>query len=321
MKASKLKNVLLHVASWTISAGILAALLWLLDAKAVRERLAEANVLAALGVVGSITLLLTIKGLRWWIIASGHGSVRAPVCMRLAIVGMFLNAFIPLRGGDVTAGLLLSRESGIARSTALGTVALDKLFDMFGIVVLVVPLAFLGGLPDWIPTPPIATVILAIVFLATGLALRLRLRSSGERIAASGRIVRALAGFAEGFDSALRPGRMVACGAITVLLYGLLVLSVALGLESVGIRQDLGICLTFLLAVQFSAGIPLTPSSAGTMHGAITGVLAALGIEPEIGMSAAVVYHGAQTLPIFVLGVILTRGTAIRLATGETERR
>lgn len=305
------KKILIHVLSWVLSLAILAVLLWLLDLHTLGRRLAGTNLWAALSVVLLMAVLFTVKGVRWWIIVRSEARVSVLSCIRLHFVSVFLNAFIPLRGGDVARGLLLARESGIGRAQALGTVALDKLFDMICLVVLVVPLLFLGGLPDWIRWPPVATVGLAIVMLAAGLVLRIRLRRREGDSEKARWIVRVLAGFARGFDSALSPGPAAVCLVLSIIQYAILVATMALGLASVGITPDMGTSILSLLAVQFAAGVPLTPSSAGTMHGAIVAVLVAVGTDPETGMSAAVVYHAAQTIPILLFGVILTRGTAL----------
>ncbi len=311
---NKGKKTFLQVASWVLAAGIIAAILLLLDLPALGERLASTDLASVAGVVVLMTLLLVIKGLRWWIIVSTRRKAPAWRCVRLAIVAMFLNAFIPLRGGDVVRGLLLARETGLPRSQALGTVALDKIYDMFSLGVVVVPLLFLGGLPDWIRWPPVATVSAAFLLLAAGIVLRLRMRRRGESVEKSPWIVRTLAGFAMGFDSVLRPGPVVLCVAISIVQWVVLIGTVILALHAVDIRPTLGTSAVCLLAVQFAAGVPLTPSAAGTMHGAIVAVLAAVGVDPETGMGAAVVYHAATTLPIVLLGVPLARGTAFEQA-------
>ena len=137
------------------------------------------------------------------------------------------------------------------------------------------------------------------------------MRRRGESIRKSSWFVRTLAGFARGFDSALRPGPAALCAAISIVQWVLLIGTAQLALAAVGIRPELATSVICLLAVQFAAGVPLTPSAAGTMHGAIVAVLAAVGTDPETGMSAAVVYHAATTLPIIILGVLLARGTAL----------
>ncbi len=308
------KKILLQVVSWVLAAGIIVAILLLLDLPSLAEKLASTDPLSVLGIVALMTVLLVVKGVRWWLIVPSRAEAPIWRCVRLSIVAMFLNAFIPLRGGDVARGLLLSRETGLPRAQALGTVALDKIFDMLSIAVLVVPLLFMGGLPDWIRWPPVATVSAAVLLLASGIALRLGLRRRGEHIREAPWIVRTLAGFARGFDVALRPGPAVLCAAISIGQWALLIGTVHLALGAVGIRHDLGTSVICLLAVQFAAGVPLTPSAAGTMHGAIVAVLAAVGTDPETGMGAAVVYHAATTLPIVVLGVLLARGTALEHA-------
>jgi hypothetical protein len=248
------KKILLHAISWILSLAILAVLLWLLDARRIVGVLAGTSLPAVAGIMALIVVMLALKGVRWWIIVKTRTAVPLWTCVRLCIVGLFVNAFIPLRGGDVARGLVLSRETGMTRALALGTVALDKLFDMITIVVLVVPLLFLGGLPEWIRWPPVITVGAGALLLAVGVVLRLRMRRGDGDLENATWFVRVLTRFAAGFDSALRPGPVALCTLLSVLVYAALLGTMMLGLVSVGIRADPGTSIICILA-----GIPTPP--------------------------------------------------------------
>jgi uncharacterized membrane protein YbhN (UPF0104 family) len=197
------------------------------------------------------------------------------------------------------------------RGEGLGTMALDKLMDMIGIVFVVAPLPFLGGIPGWIRWPPVVSVSAAIVLLAAGIVLRARLRRGAIDSEKLSKPMRWLAAFAAGFDTTTSLPMMGLLLVLSAAVYAAFLGSVMLALASAGIEVDPATGLVVLLAIQFSAGIPLTPASAGTMHGAIVAVLAATGTEPDVALSAAIVVHATQLLPIIVPGALLSRSTAM----------
>ena len=130
MERKRSRKIVLHVVSWAISIALMAGLLFLVDLEELAQRMGQDDWAWALVGLVLVGVGLVVKGVRWWVIVGLTGPARMRTCIRLSIAAMLLNSFIPLRGGDVARGLLLARESHLTKSQALGTVGLDKLFDV-----------------------------------------------------------------------------------------------------------------------------------------------------------------------------------------------
>ncbi|MBN2145972.1 MAG: flippase-like domain-containing protein [Anaerolineales bacterium] len=77
-------------------------------------------------------------------------------------VGHTLNVAYPARAGDVARAYVLGKR-GVDKVYLLGTVALEKLLDLLAYALLIVCLALLIPLPEWIGQPLTGLVVLAIV--------------------------------------------------------------------------------------------------------------------------------------------------------------
>lgn len=312
MERKRSRKIVLHVVSWAISIALMAGLLYLVDLEELAQRMGQDDWAWALVGLVLVGVGLVVKGVRWWVIVGLTGPARMRTCIRLSIAAMLLNSFIPLRGGDVARGLLLARESHLTKSQALGTVGLDKLFDVMVIALLVLPLPFMGGIPEWVGWPAVASVTIGFVLLFTGVMLRYGLRRRGQSPRKAGWVVRTLKDLTECFDCIRRPWPAVQCALLSVLSITLLLGAVTTSFMAVGLTPGITRSIVTLLAVQISASIPLTPASTGTMHGAIVAALAGLGHDAEAAMSVAIVFHAVQTLPIIVMGLFASRRTAYR---------
>src|SRR6478672_1547305 len=71
-----------------------------------------------------------------------------PALFGMTMTGYFFNTFFPARAGDLMRAHLLSRRSGLSRTTILATVVIEKLFDGLALLVLLV-----AGLPALVNTP------------------------------------------------------------------------------------------------------------------------------------------------------------------------
>lgn len=306
------RRTLLTILSWVLALAIIAVLVWFLDPAKIWSALCNTDPFLVLASMACLTLAFVIKALRWFVIARGLSEIRLSGCVRLMFAGMLINILVPVvRGGDVGRALVLSRESSLGKAEALGTVAMDKLMDMIGVAVIVAPLPFLDSIPPWIRWPPVATISTALVLMAAGILLRIRMKRHDSSPEGLARPLRWLASFASGFDTALRPATMAISASLTVAVYAMLWVSVLLAVAAAGFGWNFEAAFLSLLAIQFAAGVPLTPGSAGTMHGAIAGVLVATGSGTGAAMGAAIVVHATQMLPLILLGVLTGRATAL----------
>ena len=126
---------------WAISAAILVFLI--LFARTINwheawnsMRHASLPLLAA--AIGVNILSVLIKGVRWWLFLRPIGITSLPLAIRATIAGAGLNNVLVASGGDAARVVFVSRVSGVPSSTVLASMALEKLFDPIGFVMLLV---------------------------------------------------------------------------------------------------------------------------------------------------------------------------------------
>lgn len=271
-----------------------------------------ANGLVLLLAVGVFYLGFPFRGLRWAILVrrSGfHLGVRDST--EIIFLSWLVNCLVPAKLGDVYRAYLLKINSPVSLSRTFGTVFMERILDLFAIVVLGLAagyVSFRSGLPGDVQIV-FAVGIGFVVLLAIGL---LTLRNFGRRIIlrlpTPRRVVEFYDRFEEGVFGSLGlralPGLVIITGFIWATEGIRLYLVVqALGLPDV----HLGISGAFFIALSASllTAIPITPAGLGFVEGAVVGLLTLVyGVPQTEALAIVLVDRTISVLTIIVLGTI-----------------
>ncbi len=111
----------------------------------------------------SVAINLLAKGFRWKVLLGPAGDkVSLGRCLAVLVAGQTLNAFLPVRLGDLSRAWMVG-GMGAGRSYTLGTVVLEKILDLIGYGLLILVLLVWIPLPDWVNGSAVLLVILALV--------------------------------------------------------------------------------------------------------------------------------------------------------------
>jgi len=78
-----------------------------------------------------------IRGYRWGLILKPYKSnIGLFTLYNFTVIGYFINTFVPGRGGEAAKAILLAREEKIKQSYGLASVVLERMIDIFMIVIL-----------------------------------------------------------------------------------------------------------------------------------------------------------------------------------------
>lgn len=112
------------------------------------------------GLVAGTCASYGLRSYRWWLMMRSWGS-KLSTCFRVLIVSLAANNILPLRIGDVMRIFTYAPELNASPSVILSTVILEKLLDIFTLVLLLVLTIHTGkGLPP--KTRVLVKVLLAI---------------------------------------------------------------------------------------------------------------------------------------------------------------
>jgi glycosyltransferase 2 family protein len=272
-------------------------------------------------IVPSLAVLaasVAVRALRWQLLF--HRDTRPPLGAVTAafLVGLGVNSVLPLRAGEAARVIALNRSAGTSPVESVATVALERILDVFCILLLL--LAALPWLPelDWVGAAAGAALALAVVLGGAALLFAFY----GERpFQALDRLLRRLpfghlewvenvgANLARGLVGLRDPVVALTAFALTVATW--LFISVSFWLLTLAFDLDLPLVagVLILAAVGFSVILPAAPSGLGVFEAATVIALAAYDISASEALSYAFTLHVVNLIPYVVAGAVAVRFT------------
>jgi uncharacterized membrane protein YbhN (UPF0104 family) len=266
------------------------------------------------------TSIFPLRARRWrTILEPAAGALPFAVLWRGTAIGMMVNNVFPLRAGEFARALALTRQvPAVGPATALGSLAVDRLFDALVLLALLCVALLDPRFPDGVALGGVSMGRLAtggLAVLGTGaLAFYLAARWPEPLVVLVRRLARVVAPRLEGRAVLLaREGaaslavladarRFAAVLGWTVLHWLVQALSMQLGFMAVGIDVPLSASLFLLGVISFGVALPSSPGFFGVFEGAATVGLGVYGVPREQAISWALAYHLLSFIPITVLG-------------------
>jgi uncharacterized protein (TIRG00374 family) len=303
--------------SWSFWLGLLISLgclIWAvraLDWVAVADALAGANPFwIGLGV---LTVLVTIATrLARWSALLLPRHLRSSNLLAAMLVGQLLNYFAPARAGDVARAYLLGYTEGESKAWVLGTVALEKMWDIWALLTLVGLLSFSTSLPDWLLAPMRGLMLLSVLGLALSW-LVLRHRSSvvawlipwgrylPRQIGA--RLQTTFERLLDGLEGLRRPRVWFWAALWSAATWGIGSLTNHTVLLALGLSLPLSAAVMLMVVLQLGVAVPSLPGRIGLYEGLCIVVLALFGVDRDTAFAVGIVLHAVSFVPPIILGL------------------
>jgi uncharacterized protein (TIRG00374 family) len=333
----------LQVLRWVLSLGVMFVSVWLL----VRE-LDWVQVLGALQTanytwvaVGVLAIVGTFFARVWrWQALLWRTNLRFWPALTALLVGQVANMILPMRGGDLVRAMWVRPERGAepdrdahdvppaaGASEALGSVALEKVWDMLALLICAILLLALAPLPDWFSSSTWST---AGILIVGSLVLWAGLRWQDVLFRWAAII---LARFPAGWDKALLP-RMQrlanglnslqsaqASGRVflwTMVTWGLGAASNWAVMRAFGV--NLPVAAVFLLAALMvgNAVVP-TPARLGVYEGICVVSLGLFDVSYDLALAIGLVLHlVVMGPPLIAAGLLVLAFQLTRRAYGSS---
>ena len=162
----------------SVSALLLLVLVWQVDLTEMREALADANYLYLAPAVVLYFVAVYFRAVRWRYLLSPLRLLPATRLYPVVVIGYMANNLLPARLGELVRSYYLARRERISASSALGTVAVERVYD--GVTLLAwaavagPALWLLGefdGASDTSRTTWVVLALLTVVLFAVALAI------------------------------------------------------------------------------------------------------------------------------------------------------
>lgn len=235
-------------------------------------------------------------------------------------IGYMANNILPARLGEFVRAYALGQKEGLDTSAVFATLVLDRLFDGFTVLVILLLTFFTVQLPPGMAAVQqglvaggYATLAVYVVVIAFIILLK---RSTSRTLKVvevmlkpfpssfSEKIIPLLGSFIAGLRLSTRPRDLVALLVSSLAIWAFAVWPIDMVLRAFGIVLPITASMFIMVFLVFAVMVPAAPGFIGTYHTACVYGLMAFSIPKEKALSIALVMHGINFFPIIIVGFL-----------------
>ncbi len=220
-------------------------------------------------------------------------------------IGLFANAVLPGRIGEVARVAVLSRRAGKGKgvwATLLGTVFAHRVFDLFPVLGLIAFVLTTARLPQWAMTTVELFVIVGLaLFVLAFLVASRRGRSPLDEL---GPVRRLIEMARQGLGVMHTPLAAVIAMAFQFVGWGLQLLAVYTAMRAFNIHAPLAAAGLVLLLMNVAILFPLWPGNVGLYQAAVAAPLLSYGVATSHGLAFGVGLQAIESSVGIGLGMI-----------------
>jgi uncharacterized protein (TIRG00374 family) len=275
---------------------------------------------------------LAIRAWRWQYLLEPLGHTSFANAFRATAVGFAASSVLPARAGEVIRPYFLARHERMSATGAFATIVLERVLDMFAVLVLLASYVFFFGRDldaanhlaftavKWAGGTAAAgaLAVMIVLFLMSKDPARL-----GQTLTRLGRVLpssfagllgRIAEKFATGLGAIRRPGRLL----VALFLSFPLWLCIGLGIWAAAMAFRLPVPFTgsFLLIALLVIGVAVpTPGAVGGFHEMFRfGATMFFGAPNTAAVGAAIVLHVLSIGPALLLGLFFAAQEGLNFA-------
>jgi uncharacterized protein (TIRG00374 family) len=273
--------------------------------------LGQADYVWLVPAVAILLISLWFRAERWRAVFPPDARPARPATFWAMNVGYLANNVLPARAGELARALALSHESGLPRTHCIVTVAVERLFDVVSVAVIM--LACWPAMPDRRLINDLALVsagVLAVAGLAVAVLAIAPLRSWAARrarslhFAGAERIERILRSLAVGLRPLHDPRLALPVLFWSLASWALLAVSYWCVMRALSPPAPWSAAVVALAATNFAQVVPSTAGALGVFEVAARASLTVYGVSPADALSYAFLLHAVNFVPFLVLGAI-----------------
>lgn len=282
--------------------------------------LSRANPGWCLAVFGSSLVFMATKTWRWGWLLRPVGEPSFQAMHRATYIGTAANMVVP-HIGEVLRSNLLARASAVPASSALGSVAIERILDMAAVLLIAIPVLMLSS---QVPVLMWSAAMMALAFAALGGAAVLdllsptgRLRRLGRRLArylperfAPGlalqvqRLVEGLATFGNG-------RRLLGALGLSIAMWACVVFAVWASAQAIGLDGSVATAVAVFVISVVGLTLPSAPATLGTTQLAFVVGFGMSRADPTAALAASFVYTVCFIMLMMAIGGLWWTGNRL----------
>jgi glycosyltransferase 2 family protein len=285
-------------------------------------RLAVAVILA--------TLTYPIRLIRWRLLLrdTDGGPLPAGPLWHAVAIGFMANNTLPFRAGELVRVLAATRLTGARFSSALSSVAVERIFDGLTVVLLLSVALLASDLPAGVAVGGVpvrhaaqvagvmgvAALMAAVLVVAFPLGAERLLRLVLPAGGLPERLLTLIEGLRHGLSVLRSPALLAGVVLWSLVLWMANALAFYVGFTAFDIPVDYPGALLVQGVLVFGITVQLTPGFLGQFEAAIVAGLALFGVANDLASSFAIAFHATTFLPIILLGAWSLARTPVALS-------
>ena len=309
-----MKKAASRIVRLALTALILAALVvfarkvnWHITWKSIEDANRRDLVFAALVNLASLAL----KGVRWWVFLRPVGADSLWLAIKATFAGAGLNNILVANGGEAARVVFVARSAHIQSAKVLATLALERMFELIGYIVMFVMAVSFLELPSWLSRArPVAWIALALV---VGLMIYLVRRPHLDDVTFHettgtgwrSRIAEFFRHFGKTIGGISTGPRFIVALVLSVAIWAMQVWTYALTARAADFNLSLVGTVAALLAVNTGFAVRATPGNVGVFQALYALTASAFGMDSNQAIAVALLIQTQQIIPVTLLGVAL----------------
>ncbi len=265
---------------------------------------------------------VVLRAWRWQFILSPIKMIGVHPLFASTMIGYFGNSVLPFRLGELLRAYSLSRSKNIATSTAFGTIILERVLDMLGLLGVTLLFFTVYPFPGWLKASGLiaAALTLFLIIFLVGLGIaenKIKDRIYGWKIFDSTygeRILALIDNLVSGLIALKSTHHFFAVTLLTVSMWVAYYIQTYLVVLSVDVEVTwiaVGVC---LIATTLVITVPSAPGYIGTYHATAVLVMVELFNVPLVDAQAfAVLVHAIGFLPFAVIGFMYFLRSSVQI--------
>lgn len=258
-----------------------------------------------------LILYTYIRSLRWRLLLFSLKLVTIKDLFASNMIGYFGNSILPFKMGEILRGYAISRNNDLKTSTVLGSIVLERVCDLGGLLILLFFVTLFYSFPHDIGLSLLisAAAILIVLILLWFISFKKELimnKIKGTNLMDFKTVIsfiKTLSSFSIGFSSLNSFRSFIYVSLLTFVSWFILYLVTYYTLLSLNLQIGWVEIAVVLLLTSMAMSVPAAPGAIGTHHFATYYVMnSLLGFNSIDSQTFAIVLHAVSYLPLVAIG-------------------
>ena len=258
--------------------------------------LKNANYLFIISSILLLIIIIFLRSLRWKLLFTKQLKIND--LYKSQLIGYMGNNIFPLRLGELLKALFLEKKSKISKYEIIGTVILERVLDLIGLIVLFIILLNFSII-ELVSSDSIKVIYFLLIFASLSIILSFNLNKI-KNFKFKNSSFQIIDDIISGF-STINKSNFVLSIFYTILIWLSYIIVVYLVQKSMYLNLSFIQCILLLFLSSLVLMIPSMPGNIGTFEGSVVYTLLLFGIKDDFGF--AFILHAVSFIPYTLLGL------------------